>query len=263
VFEIRYAEGNSERLPELVADLVRRKVDLIVTTTGTVAVAARNATRTIPIVTVSSGDAVRQGLVESLARPGGNVTGLTMISPELSRKRLELLREMLPHLSHVGVLWCGAGNPVTDEEWAETQAAADLLKVRLSSLEAKGRDDLAGAFAAASRLHVQAILGFDCPLLAPSAALLGELSLKHRLPAMQPFPLFPRAGSLMSYGAISGDAPRRAATYVDRILKGAKPADLPVQQPTKFELVINVKTAKALGVAIPQSLIVRADEVIE
>jgi putative ABC transport system substrate-binding protein len=170
---------------------------------------------------------------------------------------------MLPHLSHVGVLWCGASNAVSAEEWAETQAAADVLKVRLTSLEARGRDDLGPAFATAVKQRVQAILGFDCPLLGPSAAQLAELSLKHRLPSMYPFPLFPRAGNLMSYGATSEDAPRRAATYVDRILKGAKPADLPVQQPNKFELVVNVKTARALGLTIPQSVLVRTDQVIE
>jgi putative ABC transport system substrate-binding protein len=259
------AEGKPERIPDLAAELVRRKVDLIVTWTGTVAIAARNATQTIPIVMVNSGDAVRQGLVASLARPGGNVTGLTHISPEISRKRLELLRETLPKLklSHVGVLWCGDASPVSQQEWTETQTAADVLGVRLSSLEARGREDLVQAFASAAKQRAQAVLGFDCPLLLPSAALIAELSLKHRLPGIYPFPLYPMRGSFMSYGASVGDAPRRAAVYVDKILKGAKPADLPVEQPTKFEFVVNLKTAKALGLTIPQSILLRADEVIE
>ncbi len=247
----------------LAADLVRRKVDLIVTETGTAAVAAKKATQTIPIVMMGSGDAVRQGLAMSLARPGGNVTGLTMISPELSRKRLELLREMLPKLSHVGVLSCGIGGPVAEQEWTETKAAADALGLRLSSLEAHGREDLATAFASAGTQRVQAVLGFDCPRLVPSAALIAELSVKHRLPAMYPFPAYPRAGNLMSYGASIEDAPYRAATYVDRILKGARPAELPIEQPTKFELVINLRTAKLLGLKIPQSLLLRADHVLE
>jgi putative tryptophan/tyrosine transport system substrate-binding protein len=263
VLEIRHAEGKPERLPDLAADLVRRKVDLIVTATGAAAVAAKEATQTIPIVMLGSGDVVRQGLVASLARPGGNVTGLTMISPELSRKRLELLREMLPKLSHVGVLWCGPGFPAPEQEWVETQAAADILGVRLSSLEARGRDDLARAFASAAKQRVQAVLGLDCPSLSPSAALLAELSLKHRLPAMYPFALYPRAGSLISYGASLVAAPRHAATYVDKILRGAKPGELPIEQTPEVELVINLKTAKALGLTIPPSLLLRADQVIE
>jgi len=216
IIEYRSAEGKPERIPELAAELVRRKVDVIVTWTGTVAIAAKNATQTIPIVMVFSGDAVRQGLVATLARPGGNVTGLTMISPELSRKRLEVLREMLPKVSRVGVLWCGGSGPMTDHEWTETRIAADVLGIRLSSLEARGqREDLVRAFESAVKLQTQAVLGFDCPLLFPSAALIAELSLKHRLPGMYPFPLYPSVGGLMSYGASVVDAPRRAAVYVD------------------------------------------------
>ena len=262
VIEVRSAEGEPDRLPNLAADLVRRKVDLIVTETGSAAVAAKKVTQTVPIVMIGSGDAVRQGLATSLARPGGNVTGLTMISPELSRKRLELLREMLPKLSHVGVLSCDIVGAVNAQEWMETKAAADALGMRLSSLEAHGREDLATAFVSAGAQRVQALLGFDCPVFIPSAALIADLSVKHRLPAMYPFPAYPRVGNLMSYGASIEDAPYRAATYVDRILKGAKPADLPIEQPTKFELVINLKTAKALGLTIPPEVLARADVVI-
>ena len=212
---------------------------------------------------VGSGDAVRQGLATSLVRPGGNVTGLTAISPEISRKRLDLLREMLPKLSHVGILWCGSGNAVAEGEWLETKAAADILGIRMSGLQVTGLDDLPNAFASATKHRVQAILGFDCLKLHAGIALIAELSLKHRVPGMYPFAAYPRAGNLMSYGANLVNAPRRAATYVDKILKGASPADLPIEEPSSFHLVINLKTAKALGLTIPPSLLARADQVIE
>ena len=263
VLEIRTAEGKLDQLPQLAGDLVRHKVDLIVTDTGSAALAARNATQTVPIVMLSSGDAVRQGLAGSLARPGGNVTGFTVSSAEISRKRLSLLREVLPQVSYVGVLWCGNLNSFTGQEWAETKAAADALGVRLASLEARSRSDLPGAFASAARQRVEAVLGLDCPALAPGATLIAELSLKHRLPGMFPFPEYPRTGSLMSYGANNDDTPQRAATYVDKILKGAKPGELPIEQPTKFQLVINLKTATVLGLTVPQSLLLRADQAIE
>jgi putative ABC transport system substrate-binding protein len=259
--EIRYAGDRFEKLPDLAAELVRLKVDVIVTQSGVAGMAAKEATQTIPIVMASSKDAVRQGLVVSLARPGGNVTGLTLISPDLSQKRLELLRELFPKLSRAGVLWCAAGSPAT--EWTETLAAADALKVKLSSLEVRGPQDLASAFASAVRQRLEAILVFDCSLLNPSAARITELSMKNRLPAVYPFSIYPAAGGFMSYGPDLRDAARRAAAYVDKILKGAKPADLPVEQPTKFELVINLRTAKALGLTIPPAVLVRADEVIE
>jgi len=263
VFEPRYADGKAERLPELAADLVRLKADIIVSSAGVAALAAKKATQTIPIVMMGSGDAVRQGIVASLARPGGNVTGLTLISPELSRKRLAILREILPNLSHVGVLWCGPINPVGEREWAETQAAAKALGVQLSSLEAPSRENLEGAFASAARQRLQAILMFDCSRLHPSVAQIVELSRRYRLPGIFPFPRYSEAGGLVSYGASEQDRPIRAASYVDKILKGAKPADLPVEQPVKFDLVINLKTAKAMGLTFPQSLAVQADRVIE
>jgi len=264
VIEIRYAEGKLERLPDLAAELVRSKVDLIVTGTGRAALAAKKATQTIPIVMLSSGDAVRQGLAASLAHPGGNVTGLTVISSELSRKRLGLLRELLPKLSHVGGLWCDNGTALAKQQWAETQAAADVLGIRLSSLDAReGREDLSRAFAAAVKQRVQALLGFDCFFLNRNAVLIAELSLKHRIPGMYPLREYSQAGGLISYSASQVDFPRRGANYVDKILRGAKPVDLPIEQPTKFDLIINLKTAKALGLTIPPSLLQRADEVIQ
>jgi len=212
---------------------------------------------------MASGDAVRQGIVASLARPGGNVTGLTVISPELSRKRLAILREILPHLSNVGVLWCGPIGPVSEQEWVETQAAAKSLGVQLVSLKAPSREELASAFASAEKQRVQAVLVFDCSRLTPSARQIVELSRKYRLPGIYPFPRYSEAGGLVSYGASEQDRPVRAASYVDKILKGAKPADLPVEQPVKFDLVVNLKTANELGLTIPPSLAVQADRVIE
>jgi putative ABC transport system substrate-binding protein len=264
VFERRYAEGKPERLPELAAELVRLKVDIIVAAAGVAALATKKVTQTIPIVMAASGDAVRQGIVASLARPGGNVTGLTLISPELSRKRLAILREIVPQLSHVGVLWCGPGaGQVGKQEWTETQAAANSLGVQLVSLEAANRAELASAFALAVKQRVQAIIMFDCSRLNPSVAQIVELSRQHRLPGMYPFPRFAEAGGLVGYGSNEQDRPVRAASYVDRILKGAKPADLPVEQPVNFDLAINVGTARSLGLNIPQSLLLRANRVIE
>jgi putative ABC transport system substrate-binding protein len=262
VLEVRHAD-KGQPFRELAEELVSRKVDVIVTATGTLAMAAKNATQTIPIVMMASGDAVRQGLVASLARPGGNVTGLTMISPEISRKRLEVLKEMLPKLSRVGVLWCSDRSPITQEQWTETKAAADVLGLELSSLEAPRGEKLESAFARATGLGVQAVVVFDCSLLYPNTAQIVALSAKRRLPAMYPFPFFAVSGGLISYGPVFPDVSRRGATYVDKILKGAKPADLPVEQPTKFELVVNLKTAKALGITIPQTVILQATQVIE
>ena len=261
--EIRYAGGDDRQLGGLAAELVRLNPDVIVAQSGVASLAVRNKTKTIPIVMASSGDAVRQGLIKSLARPGGNVTGLTLLSPELSQKRLEVLREMLPSLSRVGVLWCGGTNVIPEGEWEGTRIASDVLKVRLISLEARSARDLPGAFELAMRQRVEAILMFDCSSLHPSAARITELAMKNRLPALYPFSYYPEAGGLMSYGPSVKEAARRAAGYVDKILKGAKPADLPVEQPTTFELVLNLKTAKALKLKIPQTLLVRADQVIE
>jgi ABC-type uncharacterized transport system substrate-binding protein len=263
VLEIRYAESKVDRLPDLAADLVRLKADLIVSTTGTAAIAAKKATQSIPIVMMGSGDPVRQGLVASLAHPGGNVTGLTIMSPDVSRKRLELLRELVPRLSHVGVLGCPPVGPMPQRQWTETQAAADILRVRLSSLEVRSSDGIAEAFASAAKQRVQAVLFLDCIHFVPSHAQMAKLSLQHRLPGMSPWAFFPQGGGLMSYGPNTNDYPRRTAAYVDKIFKGAKPADLPVEQPTRFQFVINLKTAKAFGLTVPPLVLGRADHVIE
>lgn len=262
LLEVRYAGGNPELFDGLADDLVRHQVDVIVTSTGVAATAAKKVTQTIPIVMWASGDAVRQQLVQSLAHPGGNVTGLTMTSPELSRKRLEILRELLPKLSHLGVVWCGDAEPVGKQQWVETQLAARALAVRLSSLVVRGHKDLPQVVSSATKQHVEALVVFDCSSLHPFAAEISSLLNRSHLPAIYPFPYYPRAGGLMSYGASDLDTPYRAAVYVDKILKGAKPADLPVEQPRKFELIINLTAAKDLGITIPESILLRADEVI-
>jgi len=263
--EYRYTEGKNDRLPMLAAELVDLKVDLIVTETGGAAVQAKKATQTIPIVMEGSGDAVGQGLVASLAHPGGNVTGLTALSPATAGKRLQLLAEVVPKLAHVGVLWGGAGFPVTDRELTETRSAAQPLNVQVSLFEVKSAADLPGAFAEAAQQNVQALLLFDMPYLSTraSAAQIAELSTQKRIPMMFQIPVFAQEGGLISYGVKFTDLNQKAATYVDRILKGASPADLPVEQPAKFMLVVNMKAAKALNLTIPQSILSQADQVIE
>jgi putative tryptophan/tyrosine transport system substrate-binding protein len=263
LLEIGYAGTDLSVLPGLAAKMVRLNVDVIVAQSGVATIAAKRATQTIPIVMVSSGDAVRQGLVASLGRPGGNVTGLTMIASELSQKRLEVLRELLPMVSRVGVLWCGPGEGVGDFEWPGIQTAADVLRIKPVSLEVRDAQDPASAFALAKRQGIEAIIGLDCSRLNAGAGRITELAMANRVPTMYPYSIYPEAGGLMSYGPDLRDGARRAATFVDKILKGAKPADLPIEQPLKFELVINLKTAKALGLTIPPSLLLRADQVIE
>lgn len=263
--EYRYTEGKNDRLPGLASELVQLKVDLIVTETGGAALQAKKATQTIPIVMEGSGDAVGQGLVASLAHPGGNVTGLTALSPATAGKRLQLLAEVVPKLAHVGVLWGGAGFPVTDRELAETRSAAQPLNVQVSLFEVKSAADLPAAFAAAAQQNVQALLLFDMPYLSAraTAAQIAELSTQTRIPMMFQVPIFVQEGGLISYGVKFTDLNRKAATYVDRILKGASPADLPVEQPAKFLLAVNMKTARALNVTMPQSVLSQADQVIE
>ncbi len=260
--ELRWADGRYERLPELVAEMVHLKVDVLVVATTPGALAAKNATETIPIVMVSVGDPVESGLVNSLARPGGNLTGLSFMNPELHGKRLQLLKEVLPKVSRIAVL-TNPGNPIHALFWQETQVAARKLAVRLQALELRGPEDFEGAFRAATRGRTGGLLAFDDSLTTAYRNQIVALAARSRLPAMYGFREFPDAGGLMSYGTNIADLYRRAASFVDKILKGAKPADLPVEQPTRFELVVNLKTAKALRLTIPQSILIRADHVIQ
>jgi putative ABC transport system substrate-binding protein len=260
--EYRWAEFRLDRLPALATELVQLKVDLILAPGGGETMAAKTATKTIPIVMATSLDAVEQELVASLARPGGNVTGLTSMTSELSRKRLELLTEAVPKISRIAVLQCkGFGR--TPQGLEGSRAAASALGVQLQLLEAREADDYDIAFAAAIRERAGAMVVLGCYFNVWNIRRIMALAAKHRLPAVYNSSESVKIGGLMSYGPSLPDMFQRAATYVDKILKGAKPADLPVQQPTKFELVINLKTAKALGLTIPQALRGRADQVIE
>jgi putative ABC transport system substrate-binding protein len=259
--EYRWAQGKDERLPSLAADLVRLKVDTIVAS-GSQALEARRASTTIPIVMPVATDPVGSGLVASLARPGGNVTGLAFQSEELPGKWVELLTEAIPGVSRVAVLWHDAA--VDSGQLTVTEAAARSLRVELRAVKVHRPDDLETALGEARKGRAEALIVLGSPFFFAHRARLVELAAKHRLPAMY----FQRefvvgSGGLMSYGPNLRDLFRRAATYVDKILKGAKPADLPVEQPTKFELVVNAKTAKALGLTIPPSVLARADEVIQ
>jgi len=262
VLEYRSAESN-ERLPALAAELVKRRPDAIVVPSYTPAMrAAKEATRTIPIVVITAGDPVGSGLVASLAQPGGNVTGLTVMSPELAGKRLELLKEILPRLVRVAVLWNPA-NPPKVVEWKETQVAATRLGLKLQSLEVRRPSDFDGAFAIAQKERAEALIMLADPLITSNRKRIVDFASRSRLPSTYTFRDSIDAGGLVAYGPSRTDLFRRAAAYVDKVLKGAKPADLPVEQPTKFDLVINLKTAKALGLNIPASLLLRADHVIE
>jgi ABC-type uncharacterized transport system substrate-binding protein len=260
VIERRYWENGTGRLAALADELIRLKVDIIVTSTGAAALAVKKRTSTIPIVMTASSDAVIQGLVASLARPGGNVTGLTNISPEVAGKRLELLKEAFPRISRVAVLRCAPGLSIGESEWNDTERAARLLKVQLQSLVVNGPEDIDGALRAATRERADALFVFDCTRIPTKTV---ELAAKIRLPAIYSTTRFADAGGLMVYAPSTTDSAHRAATYVDKILKGAKPADLPVEQPMKFELVINLKAAKQVGVTIPPNVLARADKVIK
>ncbi len=260
--EYRYAEGRSDRLPELAADLVRLKVNIIVAAVNTDALAAKNATRTIPIVVASAGDPVAIGLVASLAHPGGNITGLSQISPELAGKRLELLKEIVPKLSRVAVLWNPQGT-TSPLSWKEIQLPARELGVQLHSLEVRSSSDFDKAFEDATRARAGALAIMPDPLFAGNLKRIADLAAKSHLPSIFHLTEFVDSGGLVAYGVDRSDQFRRAATYVDKILKGTKPADLPVEQPTKFELVINLKTAKQIGLTIPPNVLARADKVIK
>jgi putative ABC transport system substrate-binding protein len=263
VLEIRAAEGESERLPELARELVRLKPDVIVATSDPAIAAVKRETQTIPIVMAFSTDPAGTGFVASLARPGGNVTGLSTISPELSGKRLELLREVVPGLSRVAMLWNpdARGNLL---DYKETETLARSLRLELQSVELSSVEDLDRAFAAVTKGRAQAlIVPSGNPVVVTKRSQVTSLAQRHRLPAVYNAKEFVMDGGLMSYGPSVQDMFRRAAVYVDKILKGAKPGDLPVEQPTKFELAINLKTAKVLGLTIPPSLLQRADHVIQ
>ena len=261
--ESRWAEGKYERYPALVGDLVRSKVDVIVTVGGAATKAAQQATRTTPIVMSPVIDPVGSGLVASLARPGRNVTGITMIAPDLVGKQLELLKEAVPKLSRVALLW-NPDNPGSAPQLVQAEIAARALAVRLQALEARNPQEIDNAFAAMTRERAGALLLLaDAILGLNQRDQIAALAAKARLPAIYGVTEYAQAGGLMVYGANLLDLERRAATYVDRILKGANPADLPVEQPTKFELTINLRTAKAIGLTIPPSLLQRADQIID
>jgi putative ABC transport system substrate-binding protein len=261
VLEYRYAEGKNDRLFELAMEFVRDKVDVIVTTSSISAQAARKATRTLPIV-MTSGNPVEQGLAETLSHPGGNVTGLTVLASELSGKRLELLKETFPKTTRVATLWNSRENE-SMVGFKQTQDAAKAFSVKLDSVEVHSADDIEKAFADLPKSGVDALLVMLSPLVTLHSKHVVELALKQRLPSMYPTRQFAEEGGVMAYGPLVGDLYHRAATYVDKILKGARPADLPVEQPTKFELVINLKTAKQIGIIIPPNLLARADRVIK
>jgi putative tryptophan/tyrosine transport system substrate-binding protein len=267
VIEYRGAEGKPERLPALAAELVALKVDVIVAGGGTAGVlAAKQATKTIPIVFASgASDPVSSGLVTSLARPGGNVTGLTGLGPELVGKVLELLTQAVPGVSRVAALWQPGtlGERTEKDMLKRAEDTGRALGVRLQFVEARGPDDFDRAFSDMTRARAGALAVLGSAMFFNERRRLVDLAAKHRLPAVYPWRDGVDAGGLMSYGPNGPDLFRRAAAYVDKILKGAKPADLPVEQPTKFELVVNLKTAKALGLTIPQTLLLRADQVIE
>ena len=260
--EYRYADGKPERMPDLAAELVGLKVDVIVTTSPSATLAAKKASGTIPIVIASANDPVGTGLVSSLARPGGNITGLSLMVPDLDGKRLELLKEAFPKIARVALLWQPSGSrgnlPLT-----ELEAVAKALGLKLLSLEVRSLDDFEGAFARAKKERAQALITTTSSLINTQARQVLDFAAKNRLPAIYHYSEFVEAGGLMTYGPNNADLFRRAADFVDKILKGAKPADLPVQQATKFEFVVNMNAAKEIGVTIPQKVMARADRVIK
>jgi ABC-type uncharacterized transport system substrate-binding protein len=260
--EYRFAEGRPERLPALAAELVRLKVDVIVTAAPPAPLVAKQATSTIPIVFPVAGDPVAEGLVASLARPGGNITGLATMAPEVVGKQLELLKELAPKVSRVAVLQ-NPSNHGHPPQLRQAEGAARALGAQLHILRAGSPAEIETAFAAMRSQRVGGVLVLRDPLFRAQRAQIAALAAKSRIPAVFGFREEAEAGGLMAYGTINSQMYRRAATYVDKILKGAKPAALPVEQPTKFELIINLRTAKALGLTVPPSLLQRADEVIQ
>ena len=259
--EYRYAEGKYDRLRPLAEELVRMKVEVIVTTSSISAHAVRRATTTIPIV-MASGSPVERGLAQSLAKPGGNVTGLTVMVSEMSGKRLEILKETFPNMTRVAALWAPQEREAV-AGFKETQEAAQTFALQLQSVELARAEEIEKVLAEIPKGHPHALVVILHPLVTLHSKRIVEAALKHRLPGMYPTRQFAEEGGLMAYGPLIGDLYRRAATYVDKILKGAKPAELPVEQPTKFEMVINLKTANQIGVTIPPSVLYRADKVIK
>ena len=263
LIEYRYGEGKLDRMPGLVNDLVEQKVDVLFVTNQVAIRAAKKTTKTIPIVIVSGNDPVVAGLVDSLAHPGGNVTGLSQLSRDLSAKRIELLKETLPKMVRMAVLWDPEG-PGPRIAFKEYEGAARVFKLHFQSLEVRGpKPNIEGAFQAAKTGRADALIIVTNPLIAFHQQVVAELATKNRLPSMWEGGAYVDRGGLLSYAANNADLYRRAATYVDKILKGAKPADLPVEQPKKFEFIINLKTAKQIGVTIPPNVLARADKVIK
>jgi putative tryptophan/tyrosine transport system substrate-binding protein len=262
VIEYRFAENRNDRLSELAAELVRLKVDVIVAAGTLAPLAAKHASTTIPIVMTSAGDPLGTGLVDSLARPGGNVTGLSLMSPELGGKRLQLIEQMVPHIARVAILW-NATNPYPALVFKQTESAARQLKIEVQSLELRTPDDLNSALEAAVREKANALITVEDPLTVNYRKEIANFATNNRLPTMSGLREYAEAGGLLSYGPDISDLYRRAAGYVDKILKGAKPSELPVEQPIKFEFIINLKTANALGLTVPPDMLAIADALIE
>jgi putative ABC transport system substrate-binding protein len=261
VIEYRYAEGKLERLPDLAAELVRLKVDIIVTT-GSNTLVAKKASPTIPIVFALAADPVGDGLVSSLARPGGNITGLSLMAPDLDGKRLELLKEAFPKVAGVAFLWEPGSDTRGNRALTEMEAAAKALRLKLQSLPVRSLGDFDSAFARAKKEHAQALITTPGPLVNSAQRQVLDFAAKNRLPAIYAFSEFVEAGGLMSYSPNLADSWRRAADFVDKILKGTKPGDIPVEQPTKFEFIVNLKAANQIGVTIDPNVLARANKVI-
>jgi len=262
IIEYRSADGRGERFPDIAAELVGLKVDLLVTRGTPASLAAKRATQTIPVVMANAGEPVETGLVTSLARPGGNVTGLSSLTVRIEAKRLELLRELVPGLTRIAALY-NLSSPANPPQWREIESAARSLGVTPQLLDVRKPEDIEPAFESASRQRADGLIVGQEGLLQANRNLIAALAAKHRLPAIYRSMEFIDAGGLMAYGPSYPDLYRRAATYVDKIFKGARPGDLPVEQPTKFELIINLRTAKALKLAVPPPLLLRADELVQ
>jgi len=262
LIEYRWAEGKYDRFPALIGELLALKVAVIVTAGTPATLAVKKATTSVPLVMLAVGDPVGTGIVPSLSHPGGNITGLTAISTEMDAKRLELLREVVPSVSYIALLW-NAGSPLQVLAEKQVQAAAQVLRMRVLSLGVKTEEEIKSALAVMARERPDALLVLADRLLLHHRALIMDFATRHRLPGVHAYRELVEAGGLMSFGPSYADMHKRAAYFVDRILKGAKPGDLPVERPLTFELVINLKTARALGLTIPQSLLQRADQVIE